>query len=479
MRQPRPLLALSVLVLVLVLLAMARPIDHDESQYVAAAVLSGQGLIPYRDYAYLQTPLQPLLFAPLARASGEWAYPGLRIVNALLGAVAVAASVVAMRRLGVREGVALACAGMFAATDILLFSAGTARNDALPMAMLAAALALVVVPGGRGRALLAGLLLSGAVAAKISYGLPAVAYGLYALCDRRHRPLWVAIGTLPMVALVGWTFAASPAGFVYGVFLFPATAPQEYYAATGRLWKLTQGVKALDTLKFLALGPALLALATVVANRTERRPTMLDWLILVGLIAAVLPSPVWRQYFLPMLPPLFVRLAQLWEANPPGRAVRILAVVFVSAGIAPSVEALAKATDGVPMAVAVREAAAIRAAVPPGSVATLSPQFVDRPDRRFATGPFHFRSIGVIDEHAEPSLVLVSRRTIAWHLSHDRPDAVLVGGEAKWTSGDAALDRELEAWAIADGWRRIPVASTRFRLYAARETSRRPSISPR
>ena len=56
--------------------------------------------------------------------------------------------------------------------------------------------------GTRGSAVLAGLLLAAAAAAKISYALPAVAYGLYALYDRRHRPGWVAIGALPVLAFV-------------------------------------------------------------------------------------------------------------------------------------------------------------------------------------------------------------------------------------------------------------------------------------
>ena len=45
--------------------AAFRPIDHDEGQYVGAVAMMRFGL-PYRDFAYLQTPLQPLLFAPLA-----------------------------------------------------------------------------------------------------------------------------------------------------------------------------------------------------------------------------------------------------------------------------------------------------------------------------------------------------------------------------------------------------------------------------
>ena len=75
--------------LILCALALVRPIDHDESQYVAAAVLTAHGLLPYRDYAYLQTPLQPFLFAPLAWMAGVAAWPALRLANALLGAVAL------------------------------------------------------------------------------------------------------------------------------------------------------------------------------------------------------------------------------------------------------------------------------------------------------------------------------------------------------------------------------------------------------
>jgi len=57
--EPRPAIAMALLALVvlvvlaLMLLAMARPIDHDESQYVAAAVLAW-GKLPYREFAYLR-----------------------------------------------------------------------------------------------------------------------------------------------------------------------------------------------------------------------------------------------------------------------------------------------------------------------------------------------------------------------------------------------------------------------------------------
>ncbi|MEG8053547.1 hypothetical protein QP185_10385 [Sphingomonas aerolata] len=71
-------------------LALLRPVDHDESQYVAAAVLTAHGLLPYRDFAYLQTPLQPFLLAPIAVLTGAWTWPALRLTNALLGLATVA-----------------------------------------------------------------------------------------------------------------------------------------------------------------------------------------------------------------------------------------------------------------------------------------------------------------------------------------------------------------------------------------------------
>ena len=59
----------------MVLLALIRPLKHDESQYVAAAVLTAHGQMLYCDFAYLQTPLQPFLFAPLA-----WLFGAGRVI---------------------------------------------------------------------------------------------------------------------------------------------------------------------------------------------------------------------------------------------------------------------------------------------------------------------------------------------------------------------------------------------------------------
>lgn len=475
-----------VLLCVLVILALVRPVDHDESQYVAAAVLATD-MLPYRDFAYLQTPLQPLLFAPLTTLFGTATYPGLRVVNAVLGAAAVAATFAAMRAQGVPSRLALACAGLFASCDILLFSAGTARNDALPVASFAAGLWLAVSTAngraGAGRAMLTGLLLAGAAAAKVSYAVPALAYGAYAVFHRSHRPAWIALGAVPAMALVGWLAWLSPEGFAFGVFDFPARAPAQYYLASGLGWKLSLWAKGIDAVKFLALGPALLALAVVARDRRrDRIARMLDLLIAAGLIAALLPAPTWRQYLLPVLPPLFVRLAMTWTSRPPARLVAFAAVLFAVAGTVPSSLALADALrSGPAMSEAMRQGTAIRRTMDrlrvSGPVAMLSPQFLPAtgrpPDRRFATGPFYFRSRGLLGPDAERRIGVVSASRLRGASGREPPlsppfRAVLVGGEGQWTSGADSLDRELELHAIEAGGRAWTVEGTSFRLYVLR-----------
>ncbi len=458
----------------LIALAMIRPFDHDESQYVAAALLSAGGL-PYRDFAYLQTPLQPMLLAPLAVASGIWVWPVLRAVNALCGAAMLAACYAAARQGGAAARPALHATALMACCDIFLFTSAVARNDAIPAMLLAIALWFVMRRiAGTARpveAVAIGLLLSAAAAAKISFALPAAAYGLYALANRDHRPALLALGAVPAAALMLWLYAVAPAACWFGVFTFPAQAPAEWYLAQGMPTKLSLIGKALDTIKFLALGPALMAL--VIALRWPGRTAterLLDLMIVAGVVAALLPEPTWRQYLLPILPPLFIRLALVWTRVPPGRGARIAAVIFSIGGLAPSVEAGLRASFGVPMVTVIEQGAALRTVFAKaggvGPVATLSPQLLPAAglaiDPRFAPGPFYFRSLNLLNAQQERQFHLISRNRIE---TADPFHAILTGGEAAWMSGEASDDQPLIDYAVARGWRRLPVLGGRLTLY--------------
>jgi hypothetical protein len=453
------------LILLFAVLSVLRPVNHDESQYVAAAILARNAL-PWCDFAYFQMPLQPVLFAPFAVSLGTLAWPGLRVLNAVLGAIAVLMVGRAARAAGATSRMAIIVMGLFAGTDILLFSAGTARNDALPAAALAGAMVLIVrAAQGRGstrHALLTGFLLALAAGAKISYAIPAAAYFVWALLDRRHRPLMIALGALPVVALIGWMVAQAPEAARFEILTFPALAPDQMYRDAGRAFKVSLGFKAIDTLKFLALGTALPAIVAVAARwrRDEQGlARLLDMLILAGLVAALLPEPTWRQYLLPMLPPLFVRLALLWERRPPARWERIAFAVFFFAGLAPSVESAVLTAE---------HGAAMDQQGVSGMVATLSPQYVAATGRaidpRFAAGPFYFRSHDLLDPASERTLNLVSAKTLD---GAALPNAVLVGGDADAEGGDAALEAKLAAWAAPHAVS-IERLNGKFTLYVLR-----------
>src|SRR4029079_4051975 len=102
----RSALILASLALWLIAIAFLRKLSIDESQYVAAAVLTSKGLLPYRDYAYLQTPLQPFVFAPLQCLFSGHVLIATRLVNAALGAGTIALVFGTARRMGATSGAA-------------------------------------------------------------------------------------------------------------------------------------------------------------------------------------------------------------------------------------------------------------------------------------------------------------------------------------------------------------------------------------
>lgn len=463
-----PLIALLLGTLVLGALALLREPDHDESQYVAAAVLTAHGLLPYRDFAWLQTPLQPFAFAPLVALAGTLAWPAMRLASTLLGLGALVGVYRAARAGGAAAPVATLAAALFAGCDAFLFGAASARNDMLPLALLALALApairLAQGDGSRGAAVAVGLLLGAATTAKISYAFPALVIAVWSLrAPHRRHAAWLMLGALPPAMLLAATAWASPDGFWFGAVTFPLDAPSDFYSH--RPDKLTWWRKLVDLAKFLALGAAPIALLAVWrARRSPGDPArrVLCLFLVAGLVAAALPTPVWRQYLLPLLAPLFVLLALAWQARPPARRLRIATTIFVGAGLAPSL--LPPWTFPEAMRQGRAVGAALDRAGVRGPVATLAPQFLPAagrlPDPRFAAGPFVFRSkrlLTAAHAGAHDSILGGAVPPLA-------PVPVLVGGEAGWTGGDIALDRAFAATVRRQGYRPVAVPGGRFVL---------------
>jgi hypothetical protein len=466
-------------------------IDHDEGQYVGAVALMRHGL-PYRDFAYLQTPLQPLLFAPLAWVAEGWLFPALRAINALLGAGAVAMLWLAARRAGASSNGARIAAIALASSAMLLFAASVARNDALPLLLHVIGLWLLLAALQRQSKspllFLAGLALGAAASAKISYGLPAAAAGLFALL-RWHTLRPAAIMAFALGGLLGGTptaflWALAPEAAHFGIFDYSLKAPFEWRILNGQASMLAAPLSFARLLRYLAEGCGLVALAATAFSRLhghkhENRDItlLLDLMIAAGLLAAWLPRPIYIQYLGPLLPALFVRFALLVDAPFWRRPIALsLLALSMIAGCVPTALDVAQniANGDSPQQNIRRDARAIGVILhgqqPSDQIATLSPErMVDSGltlDRRFVTGPFLFRTRDILKPSEAEALHVATARTAGAALDAQPPIALLVGAEMKGSpAAPQGLDATLILWARAHGYRPITLPSATASLY--------------
>lgn len=463
----------------MVLMAIASPVDHDESQYVAGAALTLTKQ-PFVDFLHLQTPLQLYLAAPLA-ALVPYGFLAMRLATALLGVATIALVYAGQRSLGVTPKTAALCAGLMACCANFQFGFSVMRNDALPALLFAAGILAVffALRMMRRNWLLwgaAALLFGAATSCKISYAPLQAGAGLFVLVYFLRREITFTsviafgagsvIGMIPIVA----SWYAAPEAFTYGVFTYALTAPFDNVRMYGNPERLIAIRKISDSLLILGKGPALGALILVVTATVVRirrglsvRPEtiFLEFLIVAGLVAMLLPTPTYRQYAIPLLAPLFLRLGL--EAgrlmSPKGWAQgTVAALIAVGAVIGAANYVKTAATpllDGDwPVATLTRQAHWIgdrlRAAGLRGFISTLSPQMAldsGYPlDSRFATGVFVYRTVDRIPEDQRRRLNLVTPSTLAQAFDENPPVAIVAGYEGR-------LDAALRDYATARGYR--------------------------
>ena len=485
---PSPRLALALAAVVLGALAIGLPVDHDEGQYVAAAALA-RALSPYRDFAYLQTPLQLLLTTPLGAFAGGCAFIALRLANAAMALGELALIYVAQRRLGVERGRGLAAAGLLLLAYPFEFSSVVARNDALPALLETGAMLAGLEALRRERAwplwALAGLLLGAAISAKLSYVFPPAAVGLLLLWRawRTGRSADVlacatggALGLLPCLA-AWWQ---SPEGFLWGVFTYAEIAPKAWYGWLGQGGRLALPARTLEAGFHLAVGPALAMVVGVLieAFRRRREPArpdvaLLQVLALAGVAAAFAPSPMQRQYLEPLLPPVVV----LWSLRNPADGLRgggrLALAALLAIGIAVGLgrigyvlgDAALRWIGGRPPPALALTAEAhwlgrTLATTPVrGPVATLSPVVVVDSglplDPRFASGVFAYRTGDLVPDAQQSRLHILSPRSLAHGLDAQPPAAIITGFESAVGVHRRNPDDDLRAYARTRGYRQL------------------------
>lgn len=493
------------LILWFVITALATPFDHDESQYVAGAYFSAKMLM-FRDFLYLQPPLHGWVMAPLA-----WLFPSHTLLAMRLATAAMALGTLgllwsAQRLAGISRDSAALSTLLIAATATFQFAGAVTRNDMLP-ALLSAGGMLMLLRAMRTchhrHWMTAGVLLGLAIAAKLSFAPLALSAGLFTLFTGGRCGPWAAwwlgvggaLGVSPMI--LAWALA--PEAFVYGVVTFAMTGPFAWYGANGAGHELTVLEKAVDLLRFLWRGPALVALLLVVWHYRDARTRRLSperrlalWLVGGGVVGAVLPTPSHVQYLMPLLPPLALALghclddARHWRASARQMLLALLSLAALPGMIKATRHVTVMIADGSPVMEATAAAHwagdVARDAGAGGTVATLSPHLMADSglplDPRFAAGPFVYRSGWTITPATARRLKAITPQTIG-ELDRNPPGAILVGYEGGTPKLPMGPDRELVAYARRHGYRMVEMPDDVGRLYLRRRVEAGPAVPDR
>ena len=436
--------AIAGLTLWLIGLAFVRKLSIDESQYIASAVLTAKGLLPYRDYAYLQTPLQPFFFAPL-----QWLFAGhvliaMRLANALLGGGTMLLVFGTARRMGAGSGAALAAAAMLAVCEPFTWSTGVARNDMLPALLMMLGLFAIAKGMTGSRMFGAGVAFGLAAGVKISYAVPAATIFLAAIWTKDlakwRSAMWFAAGVVVGLVPTFILILLAPRQFLAEAILFPALGPEQYYTEIGKAWRLGPN-RFWRLLVAAAIGPALIASIEVVwRGRTAQwlahpvRRVMLAAAV-GGLVSAALNRPFQIFYLLPPLPPLFV-LAALILSERRSNWLKAAWALSIFAGLVPVGGWIVHAANAgiMPAMDAQRRADelgnVLREHHIEGPIATLAGQFVPDAgaeiDPRFAAGPFLYRTRGFISPEQAGDWHVMTRDQVG-SLPVDPPAAIVLG----------------------------------------------------
>ena len=475
---------------------------HNEQMYVAAAYLLTQGERLYEDFAFVQMPYSPLVYALVYSVSGGGYYLlKAKLVNFLWMALAAGLLFVRGRRAANDTLMALILLVFYFANYYLLRAAIEASNYAMPIALALLAYWLWL-RGAEGRmnyplaAGLAGLALAGAVGAKLYYATLALPFGVALLIYPRGLSLRrrLSDGLLPLAAggVIGLLPVLSYALRDWTNFAFNNLG----YHLVNAQWRVQNGFQdtlglKLDTARDLLANPNFLAwemwlaAALLILWRGRRWGWPAPGVLLGGLAAvtalvtAFTPTPLFPQYFAMPVPFFLVWMAELYgEAEQPARGLLVrlalIAAIFAILPVWPRHTAtwarFFAADDPWSGMASVAESHAIRRAIDqqmgeasvqaqaaPPKLATLSPILALESQMGFypelATGSFLLRVGDLLTEAERARYVAASPSTLAAVLAADPPAAILIGDE-----GDA--ETPLRQFAEEQGYVRADLELT-------------------
>jgi hypothetical protein len=469
---------------------MSRDLNHDEHQFLApAALLSREGLQPWRDYPLFHLPNLVFAYAAADRLTGDLIF-GAKLVCFGASALLVLGLIVASLRtrsltaaifLGI--GVLL----LLLSDPLFRYTAGKTWNHEVPTALLMGAVACLAAAAKRnqlGLTLAAGAL--GGLAAGCRLTFAPTLLGLFAFTwlipvPRQRRACHAAVLTAAATAALLpslYYLATQTESFIFGNFEFPRlrlldatdTRAQETVAWWRKLRFFWKEIVRSSWPVF-----SLWALAAICPGwRWLRRRESGD--VTAGVILVVMPfalfgcfAPSRYQYqhyfiFIPLL--LYGALAGLRAQSGrlqfAGIAVCTLLGLLSLRGAPndyPSLRVLTHKEEWFPVT-AVDFGNRIRAELPvPGRVLTLAPTAVLSgrlpiyPE--LATGVFGWRGAHHVATERRKAMHLLGPEDLTWFLSAQEPTAILTGVEE---------DREEEPlirWATEHSFRKVDLRKKR------------------
>jgi 4-amino-4-deoxy-L-arabinose transferase-like glycosyltransferase len=463
----------------LALLTCFAPLNHDEHMYVAAGVLVRDQAL-YTDFAYLQAPYLPYLYAAVFPAAGTYYLLAARLVSLGFGLAAVYVVYGLARVVSKSRFIAALATVFFASHHLTLLIFPYARNHVVALALIVAALACcvrgVTAAGCRPMwSLATGALAGAAVGMRLTQVLPAAALLASVLCVPRSAG-WrdrLVRGGLPLLA--GLAFALLPAIWIAvhtrrDVFVFDNLG----YHQVNAEWSLMQGAvravslpaKLFGSAKYAVRGSGLallIAFAVVAIDRLRQRkaaaqraappPPVICRTALVPIVlslaaavlAALLSTPLLQEYLAFAVP--FLALALAVVVHPGQLVARPMLRHWLSglAGISLLVGAVTAVRDcrgqlwppsATPFVVHADARRLGRAILEAGAanpkVATLAPIYALEGGlpiyRELATGPFLYRLGDLLTAERRRQVSGVSPGTLAELLARDPPAAIAVFG---------------------------------------------------
>ncbi|HYP40602.1 MAG TPA: hypothetical protein VEX13_09615 [Chloroflexia bacterium] len=487
---------LCVIFLLLIQAAIHKELNHDENMYLSGGVLLYQGLLPYKDFPYFQMPLSTLVYAITLWTSGDLLL-GARLVNTTFTFLTCLALYFGVLRICANVSqpvrVALASSGviLFVSNPTLLYTAGLAWNHDLPVFLAVSGLVLLVWSFAHVRItfilLMSGMLFGLAVSARLSFAVAVVPIALAVLTveptsgtdsimGRVRRCFTYCLGVLVGLLPSLFFLLADPAAFWFG--------NMEYHQLNGQFWEQSGYTRAMtfsgkiaylsdvvsaEPFNWLLLAGTLLIFVLVWRAGLHRTGLLAVYLSAVTaavlLLAALVPSPTWLQYF--YAPSVFVvftfvyGVAYLCETRwrRVGYAVLPIVAAISALSILPRYLDLAGSLDLDETAPAQvhRTALEIRSAIGGrGTVATLAPIYALEAGLdiypELAPGPFASRVAGLLTQERREDFGVWSGDDLGTALSQRPPEAVLVGLEG-------ALEDPLVQFATNQGYESLTLSN--------------------